>query len=347
MAACARREIVRQGLPGIFHIWQRCVRRCYLLGTDPDTGQDCHHRREWIIERLQLLAANFAIDVGFLALMSNHFHLVLRTTPRLVDRMGSWEVARRWLRVYPGKRVLDGHWIEPTDEQVQALAEDKDKIATLRKRLSNVSWFMAALSEYVARRSNREDDRDGRFFSGRYRCREIRTDGGLLIAGMYVDLNQLRAGEVLTPEDSQHCSVWYRIQARRTTSADISQRSPDDWLAALTLAADHVGDVPSDNGRRASDKGLLPISLEDYLRLLDWAGRETRAGKRGAIPADLAPILERLGLAEDEFLEAVEKFPDLFPRLAGPVSALVERAQQVGRRWMHGVGPAAKVFQES
>ena len=33
---------------------------------------------------------------------------VLRTDPRLVKRMGNWEVARRWLRVYPGKRVHDG-----------------------------------------------------------------------------------------------------------------------------------------------------------------------------------------------------------------------------------------------
>ena len=89
------------------------------------------------------------------------------------------------------------------------------------------------------------------------------------------------------------------------------------------------------------------MSLDEYLRLLDLAGRERREDKRGAIPADLAPILERLGLVGDEFLEAVEKFPEQFPRLAGPVSILVQRAQEFGRRWMHGVGPAAKVFQQS
>jgi hypothetical protein len=41
-----------------------------------------------LIERLELLAANFLIDVGFLAILANHFHLVLRTNPRLVKRMG-------------------------------------------------------------------------------------------------------------------------------------------------------------------------------------------------------------------------------------------------------------------
>ena len=107
---------MRDGEPGIFHCWQRCVRRAFLLGIDSLTGKDFNHRRQWMIERLELLVANFVIDVGFLAILSNHFHLVLRTNPRLVKRMGTWEVARRWLRVYPGRRVLDGNWIERATE---------------------------------------------------------------------------------------------------------------------------------------------------------------------------------------------------------------------------------------
>ena len=102
VASCARREIVRPGAAGIFHCWQRCVRRAYLLGKDPLTGKDHTHRREWFIQRLRLLVRCFAIDVAFEAILSNHFHLVLRTNPRLVKRMGDFEVARRWLRVYPG-----------------------------------------------------------------------------------------------------------------------------------------------------------------------------------------------------------------------------------------------------
>jgi hypothetical protein len=317
------------------------------LGKDPLTGIDHSHRREWVVDRLKLLVANFAIDVGFLATMSNHLHLILRASPRLVQRMGSFEVARRWLRVYPGKRVLDGRWIEPTEEQVEALAQDKERIAVLRKRLANISWFMSALSEYVARRANLEDDTDGRFFSGRFRCREITSDGGLLICGMYVDLNQVRAGEVETPEASQHCSVWYRIQARQSAALTSGQPAPDGWLAPLTLEPDQLDEIPSAGPDRASDKGLLPLTLDQYLRFLDWAGRELRADKRGAIPGDLAPILERLELEADEFLDALGKLAHTFPRLVGPVKDLAERAQEVGRKWLHGVGAAAKLFHET
>ena len=36
------------------------------------------------------------------------------------------------------------------------------------------------------------------------------------------------------------------------------------------------------------------MSFAEYLNLLDWTGRQLRADKLGAIPQDLAPILERL-----------------------------------------------------
>jgi hypothetical protein len=345
MASCARREIIRPGAAGIFHCWQRCVRRAYLLGKDPLTGKDHTHRREWFIDRLRLLVSCFAIDVAFEAILSNHFHLVLRAEPRLVKRMGDYEVARRWLRIYPGKRVLDGNWIEPTEKQIEALVADKSKMAVIRKRLSNVSWFMAALSEFIARRANAEDDCDGRFFSGRFGCREIVHEAGLLVTGLYTDLNLIRAGEATSPETSIYTSAWFRIQARQTAARKKSATKPiDSWLAPLTLQADHLGDVPCTSGQRASDKGLLSMTVDEYLKMLDWSGRHLRANKRGAIPANLAPILERLGIEGDELLDTLEDFPRLFRRLVGRSEQIIERAHEVGRRWLHGVRPAARVF---
>ena len=348
MPACARREIVRQGQAGIFHVFSQCVRQAFLLGIDPLTGRDYNHRRQWFVDRLQRLTANFVVDVGFAGIMSNHFHLVLRTSPRLAKRMGAWEVARRWLRVYPGTRVLDGPWIEPSEEQVKALAGDKEKIAEIRKRLSNISWFMSALCEYIARKSNREDGCRGRFFAGRFGCREITNEGALLICGMYVDLNQIRAGEAATPEASLHCSVGWRIAAagNRQQENGVSL-SADHWLAPLTMSPDHLGDVPCKSGGRASDKGLLWMSLEEYLKLLDWVGRQVRTGKRGAIPAGLPPILQRLGIESGQLVETVEKLTQRFRRMIGPVEQMAARATEAGRKWFQGKEHAQRVFSET
>ncbi|MBS0265471.1 MAG: hypothetical protein JSS02_26300 [Planctomycetes bacterium] len=57
-----------------------------------------------------------------------------------------------------------------------------------------------------------------------------------------------------------------------------------------------LGPVLNKTGTRCSDKGFLPMSLGDYLQLLDWTGRQLAPGKKGRIPETVGPILERLQL---------------------------------------------------
>jgi len=48
---------------------------------------------------------------------------------------------------------------------------------------------------------------------------------------------------------------------------------------------------------RASNKGFLRMTLDKYLELLDWTGRQIRQDKLGNIRAGLALILERLQMS--------------------------------------------------
>ena len=59
------------------------------------------------------------------------------------------------------------------------------------------------------------------------------------------------------------------------------------------------------------------MSLANYLRLLDWTGRQLRRDKRGAIPSDAAPILQRLKILEEGWLHLVQDFSRVFRRAAG------------------------------
>jgi REP element-mobilizing transposase RayT len=56
----------------------RCVRRTFLCGVDKYSGNNYEHRRGMIVKRIKSLAKIFNIDVCAYAIMSNHYHLVLK-----------------------------------------------------------------------------------------------------------------------------------------------------------------------------------------------------------------------------------------------------------------------------
>ena len=80
------------------------------------------------------------------------------------------------------------------------------------------------------------------------------------------------------------------------------------------------------------------MSLSKYLELLDWTGRQLRSGKRGTIPAELAPILERLGVDAVGWCDLVQKFGKLFKRAAGTAESLSTEAARRGQRYLQAPG---------
>ncbi len=73
----ARYDVIDPADVQVLHCVQRCVRRAFLCGEDPFTGQSFEHRREWIRERLEFLAGCFGIDCLTYTVLSNHLHVVL------------------------------------------------------------------------------------------------------------------------------------------------------------------------------------------------------------------------------------------------------------------------------
>jgi len=326
MARLARAEVFDPLEVSAFHCINRCVRRCFLCGEDPLTGKNFDHRKAWLEARLKFLAGQFGIDVLRFAILSNHFHLVLRNRPDVVATWDDTEVAARWLRLCPLRKTPNGQPANPTEAELDTIRCVPEKLATIRLRLSDMSWLMRMIAEPVARQANREDRVSGRFWQGRFKAVRLCDEAAVLAAMAYVDLNPIRAGLAATPETSDLTSVQRRIETetRKVGRVPIwvgthsDSPRPDYWLAPIDLckAQSAPGPQPSATGRRASDKGCLPMTLEDYLDLVDWTGRQIAAGK-SSIPSHLPPILERLGIDSANWLRLVRGFGRLFHRVAG------------------------------
>ncbi len=280
-------------------------------------------------------------------------HLILRNRPDVVAAWSDQEVAIRWLRVFPGRR-LEEHLAEPTENDVNMLVNQPERLRLIRERLSDISWFMRALSEPIARMSNRQDECTGRFWEGRFKAMRIVDEAGLLACAMYVDLNPVRAAMVEKPEQAVHTSAYDRIQGekgqqiesaafdlvpvsteetgkaiRETPVAELKQklkekkRRPtgrrvrrDGWLSPLTLTKNILSDEPQvhGDGFRASDKGFLQLDWKDYWELLRWTARQVVDGMVAKVPPHLATLLASLGIDASMWRELVWNFKKYFGR---------------------------------
>ena len=342
----ARGEVLDPAEVQIAHCVQRCVRRAFLCGDDDFTGQSYEHRRGWIRDRLEFLAAVFGVDCLTFSVMSNHMHLVLRSRPDVVAAWTDEEVARRWLRLFPKRRNKDGSPAEPTTPELNMILNQPEVLAERRGRLSDISWYMRCAAENIARRSNAEDEVTGHFWEGRFKAQILLDEASLLACAAYVDLNPIRAAMAETPETSEYTGAKARIDdladrkdRTRASTRDWERsrrRNRSGWLSPLEIDErnDPVGANPDSSGRRGSLKGFLSMSLARYLELLDWTGRQLREGKVGSIPDHLQPILTRIGLDTHGWCDLVQRFGRVFKRAAGTPESLAQEAIRRGQGWL-------------
>ena len=354
----ARKDIVDNEVLSFYHCVSRCVRRAFLCGRDDYSGINYEHRKDWVEDRLKLLEACFAIDVAAFAIMSNHLHLILRIRPDLVQLLSDKEVARRWLMLYPKRKNLNGDPCMPSEEEIDLILEDEAVLLTLRERLGSISWLHKCLKEFIATKANKEDHCNGAFWEGRFKSQRLLDDESLLACMSYVDLNLIRALMADRPESSPYTSIQNRIETRQAhekvhalseerklLSEHAQEKLELNDAQKLELAtqfnsrkADHwLAPIEKNKWNTKNRLGLLPITRDQYIELIDWTGREIKAGKRGAIPITLLPIFKRLDLDVNRWVDMVSQFGSIFWRMVGKTDGMLLQAIKADRSWFKGV----------
>jgi REP element-mobilizing transposase RayT len=343
----SRREQVCVSSTPYYHCISRCVRRAFLCGADVVTGRSFDHRKQWLVDRMRLLSAVFAVDICAYAVMSNHFHLVLRLAP---ERAQAWDDDELLDRL----EVL----FRPMAKAIRELPARarKQALAPWRERLGDLSWFMRCLNEWIARRANQEDGCTGRFWEGRFKSQALLDEGALITCMSYVDLNPVRAGLAKTLEDAEFTSIQTRLfeaagRVRASKKAASNPKRPTRQRVA-SLQAPLVPFAPELTAKRSTKSSTtknppraLPMTLASYVQLLEQVGTALRAdGKPGALSPSATSSLQRLGIAPEHFITTLRGYAKSFFTMVGHVDAIDTERERLGMLKVKGRRAAQRMY---
>ena len=279
-----------------YHCVSRCVRQAFLCGEDRNSGKSYEHRREWLEQKLLRTAEFFAIKVCAYAVMSNHYHVVLRVCPEQTKEWSSKEVIARWHSLFSGtvfsRRFMNGE-VLPVAEQ----GELNKSVALWRDRLMSISWLMKIVNHAVAVMANEEDQCKGHFWESRFKSQALLVERALRACLSYVFLIPFRVKLSRTPDQSHFTSIKSRIDAVAKQTKPV--RCLDQFTGINKI------------------KNGIPFKLDDYIQLVEWSGRIIHPNKKGFITSDQPHLLSRMGLDKEAWQTLITQFEQHFGHWVG------------------------------
>jgi putative transposase len=319
--AIKRSEQIDSESGGYYHLMSRCVRRAFLCGEDPDNGINYDYRRQWIESRILELANVFAIEVYAYAVMHNHYHLVVYSDPKAPQTWSDLEVAKRWLKVFPGK--LDNPKFKLQRElKLQAIVKDTELLATYRERLGSISWLMRRINEPLAKRANQEDFCKGHFWESRFTSQALLDEGAALTCMAYVDLNPIRAGIAKSLPESHHTGIQKRLNSLSETEINTTIKSLAGKVKNRTMT----------------------LKLKDYIELVEWTGKAIVYPNKGQLPSHLLTTFQHLNLNQDNWLNQVQSFGGRYYSFVGCVEKFKHKADELNQKWLKGITQIKQLY---
>ncbi len=333
MASKPRRDIVNPAEVATYYCQQRCAAQAFRLNS-PDGSKE---RMNWIRQAQVQLAGLFGIEVDAHRIQGNEFCSMLTTRPDIVTLWSDEDVVRRWLRIASMKRNGALSTECPPERRVLKELEEPDRVLRLRKRLSDISWFMGAVAECVSRRINAADNTSGTVWEGAFRCSKLEGTADELMCMACIDLGFGEAVVQDVVETYEFSSIRDRIdgalesqatvlesvvaqegiaeEASTHAACSVATHAADEWLKPFTkIAGAHRTGRSTRGGQpssaeyppRASDDGLFEsITLPQYRDLLSWLKKRLLGATGDSVPDDLNQCLESLRVTPGELVDFV------------------------------------------
>lgn len=252
----------------LYHVMTRTVNGAFLF-DDP--------AKEALRKQLWQIADYCGVQVVTYAILSNHFHVLLRI-PK-ISEVSDAELLRRYSVLYPKltrfqQARLDVviAWLQSGDPEGEAWR--KRQLAMM----GDVSQFMKLLKQRFSVWFNRTHNRYGTLWAERFKSVLVEGEGKILeTMAAYIDLNAVRAGLVSDPKDYRFCGYGEAVAGGPKAQAGLrsilgGETSPswDTAQADYRLTLFGVG-----SGARPGEGTISPAELQKTLKTKGRLPRST------------------------------------------------------------------------
>jgi len=258
-----RFKIASRQSAAVYHCLSHTVRKEFL----EDSAKEIFRKHLWQV------ADYCGLEVLTYAIMSNHFHVLVRV-PLKTDNVPDAELLRRYDVLYPRPSPIQAARMKIVREQLKTGGPEAERWRKQQLGLMcDISPFMKLLKQRFSIWFNRTQSRRGTLWSERFKSVLVEGRGNVLSTmAAYIDLNPVRAGMVGDPKDYRFCGYAEAIKGNE-------------------IARKGIMDIVT--GGQAREK--WSIVQEAYRMRLFGAGVKQRAGKATITPAQFAKVMEQKG----------------------------------------------------
>jgi REP element-mobilizing transposase RayT len=181
-----------------------------------DTAKEIFRKQLWQI------ADYCGVEILTYAIMSNHFHVLVRVP--LKTGIPDAELLRRFHVLYPKPTAYQNADYETIADLLKKNTSAADAWRHQQLALmGDVSQLMKLLKQRFAIWFNRTHERHGPFWSERFKSVLVEGRGHVMATmAAYIDLNPVRAGIVEDPKDYRFCGYAEAVAGRKAAQTGIT-----------------------------------------------------------------------------------------------------------------------------
>lgn len=245
---------------GIYHCVSRVVNGERVLD---ETARELLRRQLWVV------AEYCGVEVLTYAILSNHFHVLLRVPQKTIPL--DKELLRRYRLLHPKPTQYQTERLEAIEALLKSGAPEGE--AWRRRQLvmmSDVSYFMKLLKQRFTIWFNKTHQRYGTLWSERFKSVLIEPrHHAVQTVAFYIDLNPVRAGLVKDPKDYRFCGYGEAVAGSRQARSGLQNLHGPDSSWNEAQAAHRLGLFGTGSEVR---RGACSIPVEAFEKVLAEKG---------------------------------------------------------------------------